>query len=255
MEFQVPTNLLIAFLAGAAISGATAVGVATFDSEPGPMGPPGPAGVEGSPGPSGQDGEPGPAGPPGEQGPVGPPGPVGPQGPAGRSGSGGSGSNPSPRDGFGTLLSAARYQVSVEGCGDLEVRFVRVDTQGTDRNFLPAETPCTDYIEEYGPEILTYRYTWNSSIVVSRTWDGILHVPGYLTQGDKTTVANTELSARCEWFLYPNDLTVEINCRLSQYPGLPPDSKPTPQQLIDAAMSARLTSAGIIIYQAANPFD
>lgn len=135
------------------------------------------------------------------------------------------------------------------------MRFVRIDTQGSDKNFLPNQTPCTGYAQVPGPGLYDQRIIWTSNIVEQRTWDGILHTPSYITEWGKTPVGNVELFARCEWFILPNDSAVEIGCRLEQYPGLPFNQQLAPQQLIDAAMSAELTSAGIFIFQATNPFE
>jgi hypothetical protein len=108
---------VIGFLAGAALAGGSAIGVASLSSTSGPAGPPGP---------------------PGAPGVMGPPG-------LSRGGGGGGPSGVSDGDGYGQLLAAATYGVSVDGCGLSEVKFVRVDSGGSTASLLPLLTECVGY--------------------------------------------------------------------------------------------------------------
>jgi hypothetical protein len=144
----VQIGAVVGFLAGVALAGGSALGVASISSSPGPVGPvgpPGPVGEVGSPGPQG------PAGLPGDIGPIGPQGiqgEVGPAGPAGFLSKGGS-IGAADGDGFGRLYVGASYRVTAEGCSSTELRFQRVDSAGSNPGALPSETPCVEY--RYAP--------------------------------------------------------------------------------------------------------
>jgi hypothetical protein len=137
----VQIGAVVGFLAGVALAGGSALGVASISSSPGPVGPAGP------PGPVGEVGSPGPQGPAGPPGPIGPQGVQGEVGPAGTSRLSGGGRtvHSSDGDGFGQLLAGGMYRISIAECPPLQLRFEKVRAAGADPTVLPQMTECVAY--------------------------------------------------------------------------------------------------------------
>jgi hypothetical protein len=255
-------NIMVEFIAGAVLSGGTAVAVSSNESTPGPPGAIGPAGPAGE---QGLRGEPGPAGEPGEQGPPGPPGeqePPEPTGPGGRSASGGFGEGsqgrPLPGDGYGVLYSGASYRVDTEGCNPTEVRFVKVTSAGVNTSFLPDLSPCVSYT--YGPWVSGSELEWSVQVDLEDITDDRVYLPGsdsgvtvrvlkrdFRVNGDQGSIS-------CHLVLSFDPPTSHLGCELSLRTLLELAQLDLPS-IIEAAMSEGIESQAVLIYQALAPIQ
>lgn len=243
------TNLLIAFVAGAAIAGGATVAATSLSSEPGPQGPPGPAGLEGPRGADGPKGDPGPPGVNGAPGEPGAQGEPGPPGPAGQSGHSHSSSRSESGDGYGTLFSAASYQISQDGCGPNEIRFVKATSRGINQQLLREQTSCLEYTFE--PWISEFRLSWKfeETITLSRTTR--LYFPYFENQNffyPFFEIAGRYLYVDCS--ISPVTDGIYFGCGLAYYTDATDPAAIDIPALIDAAISAGLEASPILIYQA-----
>jgi hypothetical protein len=250
-------NVLLAFIAGAVLSGGTAVAVSSVESTPGPpgaigpAGPPGEQGVQGEPGPAGEPGEPGPPGSPGEQGP---PGPAGPAGRSSSSGSGGGSTRAAPPgDGYGILYSGASYRVDTQDCAPTEVRFVKVTSVGVNPPFLPDQTPCVSYT--FDSWVSGYELEWWAEVAVDDITGDRVYFPDenygvtvkilqrdFRVNGDRVGVS-------CGLILIFDPPKNALACRMSLRTSLEQSQLDIPT-IIEAAKSEGIESQAVLIYQA-----
>jgi hypothetical protein len=245
-------NVVVAFIAGALLSGGTAVAVSSIESTPGPpgaigpAGPPGEQGLQGEPGLAGKPGEPGPPGPPGEQGPP------GPAGPAGRPSPGGSTRATPPGDGYGVLYSGASYRVDTQSCAPTELRFVKMTSVGVNASLLPNQTPCVSYT--FGPWINGNTLEWRAQVDFPATRNDRLYRGAAVVRVPQPEVFVNGLRfyLDCEGGVNAETSSGQLTCVLEYRTPLELDQF-DPAAVIEAARSQLIESQAVLIYQAPDP--
>jgi hypothetical protein len=144
--------------------------------------------------------------------------------------------------------------VDTEGCVSTDVRFVKMTEVGTNRSFLPDETPCTRFrIQQSGSD---FQIGWVAQVNLSLPNTGRMYITGDALKVHRPAVFvdGFEMSAGCGAYFGLDSYDGMLSCSLTLT---------TSRDLLESeviniigtAVSERLESQPVLIYQAPDPLS
>jgi hypothetical protein len=144
--------------------------------------------------------------------------------------------------------------VDTGGCVATDVRFVKMTDVGTNASFLPDETPCTPFRSEQSGGV--FQVGWVAYVNLSLPNTGRMYITGDPLKVHRPAVLvdGFELSADCGAYFGFDSYEGMLSCGLT----LTTSRELVESEVIDIigiAVSERLESQPVLIYQAPDPLS